>query len=576
MRSSGVRERNLRHEDGVALLSVLMLSVLAVALTGALASVMWAGMGGTRLERSGEIARTSAEAGLNATLFKIEAATNPAAGPIAIETYLATALGAATVGQPRAGTRQFTGTLPGGSYVTTLSDPSAGDYFMTLSSVGTDAATRRTETLVAVVRAMPVDALNYAMFGNHIEFHNHNKVPYGLTLNTTIFSNGAILIDKAVSIVGLTQAVNTVSPNTGPASGTAALPNTTLTPTGEQGDPDPITTVPSALIAQVTPGPEIKPFPTFDFNLAQTTAAAAGRQMTPTQFLRLIANAQDCAVAMAADGTARLPGYAGAPAACLNGPVYAATGVTQANVPLEIVHYRTNTAGVTCPSSCPAPRSINVPNAANPTQSVPLGSANGVANAANNTDLHEIRLLGDGVLQNSMFYISGALTLTRPTTTLLQIQGGLIVNGAVTLNAPVELMAWRNRTAPNFVPLGQTLYETIASTAAETAEGQPFDVIYSNWPALAANGKLNIKDSGAFPDGGPVHIEGAVYTPSESHFHKSDAYESSYAVGSEIADTIHNCQWFSFAYDPQAKKTLGLFGSSAGRERLQVIRLEDR
>ena len=59
----------------------------------------------------------------------------------------------------------------------------------------------------------------------------------------------------------------------------------------------------------------------------------------------------------------------------------------------------------------------------------------------------------------------------------------------------------------------------------------------------------------------------------ESHFHKSELYETSYAVGSEIADTIHNCQWFSFAYDPQAKRTLGFYSKATGRAMLSVIQL---
>ena len=37
--------------------------------------------------------------------------------------------------------------------------------------------------------------------------------------------------------------------------------------------------------------------------------------------------------------------------------------------------------------------------------------------------------------------------------------------------------------------------------------------------------------------GGPVHIEGTVYSVAESHIHKSEPYQSSYAVGSEIAES---------------------------------------
>jgi hypothetical protein len=100
-------------------------------------------------------------------------------------------------------------------------------------------------------------------------------------------------------------------------------------------------------------------------------------------------------------------------------------------------------------------------------------------------------------------------------------------------------------------------------------------VIFSNWPALAANGRVKLGNS-CGSSGGPVHIEGPVYSLAESHIHKSNTYESSYAVGSEIADVIHNCQWFSFAYDPRARFTLGLSGRVSGRSALQIIRLEER
>jgi len=145
---------------------------------------------------------------------------------------------------------------------------------------------------------------------------------------------------------------------------------------------------------------------------------------------------------------------------------------------------------------------------------------------------------------------------------------------------PVEMLAWQNRTGPSFVSPGQSLYtdtngnSTVATTLAQAAAGQPYDVVYSNYPALAANGKLKIDSSGS-SQGGPVHIEGVVYSAAESHLHKSDARESAYAVGSEIADVVHNCQWFSFAYDPRSVRTLGLSSRVAGRVRLQVIRIEE-
>ncbi|MCZ6857217.1 MAG: hypothetical protein O7F70_04400 [Gemmatimonadetes bacterium] len=552
-----------RHaEAGVALVSVLLLSVIALALTGALSTVMLTGMRGTSFARSSEVTYGIAQAGVRATIFQIEAATNPIAAetPMGLETYLTTALGAAGTGTPRPGTAQFAGTLPNGSYTVTLSDPTAGDNMLTLSSVGTDQLTGRTRTLVAMLRSEPVEALNYAMFGNKIEFHNHIKVPYGLVLNTSVYSNGTIQIDRAVSIIGPTQAVNAILPNTGPASGTTSLPNTVLSPAGEQGDPDPMTSVPEAQVVQVIPEPKVQPFPTLDFKAAHDAAIAADRQITATALTTLISNARTYAASLV------IPGGDSSVTAMLPAGSYPGS-VSAASIPIRVIHYRQ--IGTVTPV-----RSIAVPNGTNPDASVPLGSPDGTSTAADGTSLYEIQFVGDP-LADTLLYVLSSLTLQEPTTTLLQFQGSLVVNGAVTIHAPTEFLAWHNRTGPKFVPLGQTLYGPVATTLAQAAAGQPYDVIYSNWPAIAANGKVKVDSSGAGL-GGPVHIEGGVYTPAESHFHKSDPYESSYAVGSEIADTIHNCQWFSFAYDPRAQLTIGLYSKAAGRVQLQVIRWEDR
>ena len=73
-----------------------------------------------------------------------------------------------------------------------------------------------------------------------------------------------------------------------------------------------------------------------------------------------------------------------------------------------------------------------------------------------------------------------------------------------------------------------------------------------------------------------AHIEGVVYTNSESHLHRSDPWAPAFAVGSEIADTIHNCQFFSFAYDPEALNASGFYGRSSGRPYLKIIRISEQ
>jgi hypothetical protein len=552
--------RSPRREAGIALVSVLLLTMIALVLTGALSALMLTGMRGTSLARSGEVSYTVAQAGINTAIFRVEAGTSPATGPISVEAYLNGVLG----GAAHAGTYTFTGTVTGGSYTATLSDPVPGDGILTLTAVGTDTASGRSRTLVAILRAEPVSALSYAMFGNKINFHNHNKTNYGVSMNTSMFSNGNIQIDKGVRINGPAQAVLKILPNQG-----SAPSDTILTPAGEQGDPNPMTTVPGAQVVQVVPAPPIQPFPTFDFYGARVAAEAAGRDLTPTELYQLINAAKAFAATPAMTPTAGASRRGLLPAG--NYP----PGVDPIKVPINVIRYNQLAGG-------PSLRTIAVPNADDPNAVVAVGAffGTGPSNFAS-PSIIEIQFTANPLVADNLLYVTGPVALNDGSDNLLQIQGGLVVNGSITVNMALELLAWHNRTGNKVVPLGGSLYvndagnSSFATTAAQVADPANFDLLYSNWPAIAANGAIKLSDSGPHW-GGPVHIEGLVYTVAESHFHKSLARESSYAVGGEVAETIHNCQFFSFAYDPQVVSTRGLYSKVAGRVKLDVIRLEDR
>jgi hypothetical protein len=574
--------RGWHDEAGIALMSVMLLSVVSLLLIAALSAVMLTGMRGTSFARSAEVSRSVAEAGLNATVFRIEAATNPTADatPLDLEQYLKIALSGLPAlgadiapGTPRANTTHFIGTLANGSYDVALTDPSAGDITFTLTSVGTDQATGRTKTLVAIVRGEPVSALNYAMFGNSIKFHNHNKTNYGVTLNTSMFSNGDIQIDKAVRITGQSQAVNSIYFDTGPAQNFPLIDDTILTPAGQQGDPDPMPSTATAQVVQAVPAPQWQPFPTFDFFAAKAAADLAGRTLTVAQFNTLITNAK-------ALGATMTPAAGGTLAAPLLQSSYP-TGITALNVPIRVIRYNH-------PGGGPSLRNIAVPNVASPNRIVPLASWDGINPPAFPIQLYEIQFLkktdGTPYGTDNLLYVTGSVAFLERqqfNAAMIQIQGSLVVNGSVSINAPIEILAWHNRTGAKVATAGETLYSPIATTQAQedAVTGTPpvptHDVVYSNWPALAANGAIKVADS--VPNwGGPVHIEGPIYTVAESHFHKTHISESSYAVGGEIADTIHNCQFFSFAYDPRALFTRGLYSKTSARVKLAVIRLEER
>ena len=263
--------------------------------------------------------------------------------------------------------------------------------------------------------------------------------------------------------------------------------------------PEPDTSVPEAQVIQMVPEPKVQPFPTLDFENALQVATAANRAITAAKLTALIDAADAYADTLAPGVTATLP--AG------EYPL----GVSEVAIPIRVIHYLQD-AGA-------AVRSIAIPNAAEPDKSVPLGSPDGIATAGDGTTLNEIQFLADG-LTDTMLYVSDTVTLETPLTTLLQFQGAVVVNGAISVNAATEFLGWHNRMGDKFVPLGQTLYTPIAATAAQVADAANFDVVYSRWPALTANGKVNIKNSAA-DKGGPVHIEGGVYSVAESHFHKS-------------------------------------------------------
>ena len=217
-------------------------------------------------------------------------------------------------------------------------------------------------------------------------------------------------------------------------------------------------------------------------------------------------------------------------------------------------------------------RAVRIPTSGDPNLELQVGSPDGVAFGPDDT--YEIILVGDPLpLNDTVIYVTEPLTIDLATDALLRMEGSLVVNGAFFLHAAAEMLAWENRSAPRFVPLGQTLFD-FAQNLAEVADPNK-DIRFSRYPAIAANGRIKIDKSGGGM-GGPTHIGGVVYSVAKSHLHRSEARERAYSVGSEIADKVHNCEFFSFAYDPESLNSLGLFVRVSGRPSLQIVRLEDQ
>jgi hypothetical protein len=138
---------------------------------------------------------------------------------------------------------------------------------------------------------------------------------------------------------------------------------------------------------------------------------------------------------------------------------------------------------------------------------------------------------------NKIFYVKESISLAKPCNELLVIYGGLVVEGSVTVKTPLELYAG-------------------AST-----------------PAIAATGKIDITDKDHTDGGGPVNIKGIVYTLTECHIHQSDSYNAVSILGIEVAQYIHNCEWFSFVYAPWMGVTG--FSSGTGEQSLTVSRWQE-
>ena len=81
---------------------------------------------------------------------------------------------------------------------------------------------------------------------------------------------------------------------------------------------------------------------------------------------------------------------------------------------------------------------------------------------------------------------------------------------------------------------------------------------------MATPGKIDITDKDhSDGEGGPVYMEGVVYTMSQIHVHQTDPYNAVFFAGTEIADYIHNCEWFRQEYKAYPK-ILGLGDSGEG------------
>ncbi len=146
-------------------------------------------------------------------------------------------------------------------------------------------------------------------------------------------------------------------------------------------------------------------------------------------------------------------------------------------------------------------------------------------------------IVSRAVLSNAVFYVVGSVDLSADCNTLLVITNGSIIveGGGLTVARPFELY-----TSPTT-------------------------------PAIACQGKIDITDKNhADGDGGPVTIRGIIYTTGECHIHQSDPYNAVSVKGIEVADYVHNCEWFWFDY--KSYPGLDGFSEDTGAQNLTMNR----
>ena len=429
----------INSPQGVGLIAVMSLVFLSMTLTGAMVMMMVSTANQSNIAEAWEESYGTGLGAIHKTIFAIEAAcggATPELGTKEVETYLTEELG----GSAHTGTKTFTGSIDGQSYSVAMTDPTPSTVDDLLQLQATVDQGGITRTVTALVKGPgPVEALKYALYGNFIHFDNHAKLTGALVLETSIFSNSGIIVDKGVTINGSVEAVQYISVNTGPADGEAGVPDTMFGTSGSpvpgrQGDPDPSPIVASAPVIQIVPPPPLKEFPNIDFHDLKTQADAVNRTMPASQFETLLDSARAYALTQTASDTIQYD---------LPDSEYPSSH-TFADLPVKVMHRNSTNH-----------REIRVPNGSNTDYVVELGSDSSscpsypCASGSGTDETYEIIIEGDPLADNdTILYLNGNGEINMPADTLVRVEGSIITGGSFEVKSAAELLAWENRQAP--------------------------------------------------------------------------------------------------------------------------------
>jgi hypothetical protein len=173
-------------------------------------------------------------------------------------------------------------------------------------------------------------------------------------------------------------------------------------------------------------------------------------------------------------------------------------------------------------------------------------------------------------LVNSQIHLSGAAPLLLIQGNLISPGGGMTLHaGLIMVGAgnPTDFLTAATATSPVTVNTTEFLSGSATMPAVLAAGGSIDSSDYdtdSNWTSSALYEPLKAT---------PTYIRGLVYsatydastgtaTPQNQHFHNYDPKNLQKIYGAQVGGTLHDCNNFSFSYDPLIKKAFGFGGGT--------------
>jgi hypothetical protein len=588
-----------RGQQGFGMIQVMGIGMIITILAGIVFTVTLNELRGTRRQRNITTAVQAAEAGVEQAVFELGRSTNWDTYPV---TYASGGY-TATIGDAR-----YTGSI--------ATDPTNSNNLILTMTGNYPIGSADTRTLRVVVTRQSPPGLDYTMFAQKgIDIHHHGGDSYLApeVVTPSVHSNGFIQLNNSSNFhVTKMEAVGALEfhsgggktpagdiPTTGynwqyvlpdpdrcfpgGATTTGTCPTTPkysghATITGESYAGSVVVnsrgnTLPGAAISTAT-GVQLPA----TFGDVKTGSAKIGTTTYNTAGTYTAANCSACGKGTAAQGGQ------------LGGSLRIQPGYTPPVLPFPSIDYSTTYRARAL--SQPGTHVFNgagdfwnyITNPANGFYRIvdPTTGVMSTWSAGNTTPPGAIFLDGDWDILNGDMTIdwgqmlskvktsTGLTGLTQPP--VLVVRGSLIVEaGSLTIEGPLVVVGKGNRV--DFLKPGPDvdLAKFLDPNALEPgvlAAGTKIDAhdydTDKPWTAGTAYEPLKIS---------PVFVRGLAYAgkwdpatkksiPGDQHWHNYDPKNLMRLFGSQVGDTLHDCNNFNFTYDPLVKKAFGVAGGT--------------